>query len=320
MFFRFKQSNTLFIFIIFSVLFGFLYADDMPISLRTEIDTTMATIGDRLNLRAFLSYPEGTIFESPQLKKESGDVEFLDIKESKEKKIPGGYERSWVITFAVFDTGRVTVPSIEIRARTVSDSTNFLSFITDPQIVEVVSVLPPGTVEPKDIKPPFPLRKSIPWDIIILLLVLVAAIVGCILYYRHWRKLHPVIPFDEKFLESPHKIAFDRLNGLREKGCSSPEEQKEYYSEISEIIRDYMERRFFIRALEMTTQEINDSFDYIDIDTKILRNFRSLLEKSDMVKFAKFLPPLNDLPSDWESAYRCVDNTKYESFLHRRSM
>lgn len=296
------------------------FAETIPISIKTEVDTTKATIGDRIKLNVHLLYPEGTVFEFPEVKKSLGDFEVISSSLSKPKKISGGYEQDWTLSLAVFDTGRISIPALEIKARLPEDTTKILAFQTDSPIVEVFSVLPPGTVEPRDIKPPFPIRRLIPWDIIIFLLLLLVIIVFGVFYYRRWKRLHPVVVINEKFLEPPHIIAFRRLNNLKEKNYSSPDDQKEYYSALSEILREYLERRYYIHALEMTTDEIFESFRSLGVGDRCVEEFNSVFQKSDLVKFAKYVPPLNEIPIDLVQAHSCVEMTKREPFLNRRMM
>jgi hypothetical protein len=65
---------------------------------------------------------------------------------------------------------------------------------------------------------------------------------------------------------------------------------KAFYSDISEIIRRYIEGRYFIPALEETSREILKELKDQDITEDMLINAKEILELSDLVKFAKYKP------------------------------
>ncbi|MBU1635221.1 hypothetical protein KJ762_12030, partial [bacterium] len=186
-------------------------------------------------------------------------------------------------------------------------------------VVDVISVLPPGTTEPKDIKPPFAIRKILPWTIIIFGLLIAAILVGWWIYYRRWKMQQPTTPPDEHYLEAPHMTAFRKLEELKSRPYKTEDEIRQYYFRISEILREYLERRFFIKALEMTTREIMDSFHDLDVAPGIDVEYKTLFDGLDLVKFAKMIPASSEMITYWDLAYNCIDKTKREPFLNRRS-
>ncbi len=124
--FTFKIKYTVFISFLFFV--NWCLADDIPVTIKTEVDTTIATIGDRIQLTIDLLYPEGTVFEFPQIKKRLGEFEVVDESFSKPERYKNSYKQNWNLVLAIFDTGKVTIPSLEIKARSAYDSTAGFSF------------------------------------------------------------------------------------------------------------------------------------------------------------------------------------------------
>lgn len=300
---------------------GLLFAQLLPaqesgIVIKTRVDTTVATIGDRLHLRVELSYPPGTIFELPQIEKTFGKFDVAGNRLSEPRKKKQSLEQEWELTLAVFDTGQITIPALEIKARKPADTTTVLSFMTEPQVVRVYSVLAPDSRELKDIKPPFRMRRTISGTTLLLLLLL-ALIGGGYWYYRRWQKAHPPIVIDEKFLDPPHVVAFRQLDLLKEPMPTTAAEIQIFYFRISEILREYIERRFFIRALEMITAEIGEAFQFVEITSAVATDWTALLQELDIVKYAGQIPALSDIQTVWEKAHRCVDLTKREQFFRR---
>lgn len=315
------QMRRPFPFILFLILYGTVIfqaslAQESGITIKTSIDTTVATIGDRLHLQIDLRYPPGTTFELPQVEKTLGKFDVIENHLSESRKKNKMFNQEWQLILAVFDTGQFTIPPLEIKARKAEDTTTVLTFLTEPQSIRVYSVLAPDSRELKDIKPPFRLRRTIPGKTLLSIL-LIALIVGGYWYYRRWKKAHPSVIIDEKFLDPPHVVVLNQLNELKENMPVTPEEIQAFYFRISEILREFLERRFFIRALEMTTAEISTAFESLEIDRLAADEWLALLPELDIVKYAGQIPAEKNISAVWEKSCRCVDHTKREQFLWR---
>jgi hypothetical protein len=314
-----KREFCLLILVLSIVITG--TGQELPVTVATHLDTAIATIGDRIHLRISLNYPPDARFEVPQVEDNLGEWTVIQQNLSEPRKIKNGFRQDWILELTVFDTGKVIIPSIPIKVFTTSDSTAApLVFETDEASVRVISVLPPGTTEPKDIKPPFPIRTIIPWRWIIFIVLILAVLLGWYRYYRRWKRLQPSAPLEEEYLEPPHLVAFRKLNELRKGLYKTEDEIRSFHFSLSEIIREYLERRYFIRALEMTSQEIRQAFDLLKIDGQVVKEFVKLFNRLDMVKFARQIPKPEALVAHWELTYQCIDKTKRESFLNRRSL
>ena len=89
---------------------------------------------------------------------------------------------------------------------------------------------------------------------------------------------------------------------------------KQYYSEVSDTLREYIEDRFEIRAMEQTTDETLDEFRYRRdlINEKCFSNLSQILQLADLVKFAKYKPLPDDDNLALVNAYFFVNDTKKE--------
>ena len=292
-------------------------AQESSISIASRVDTTSATIGDQLHLTVEMSYPEGTRFRLPVIEERLGDFEVLDVRMDEEQKTARGRQRDWVLTLAVFDTGRAVIPAMEIAAISQEDSSRVLRYSTDEYSIDVISVLPPGTTEIKDIKKPFPLRRLLPWDYIIFVLLLLAIAGAGLFYYRRWQKRNAVLLLDEKYLEPPHVIALQRLEALQYEGDLSIAEIRQLCFAISEILREYLERRYFVRALEMSTSEIAGMIREADMASEYQIELIALLQDLDLVKFAKQTLAGGEAAAQWQRACRFVRQTRKQTDLYQ---
>mgnify|MGYP001402767599 CR=1 FL=1 len=114
-------------------------------------------------------------------------------------------------------------------------------------------------------------------------------------------------------LEPAHLIALRRLESLKQQQLLAEGEFKLYYDQLSEIAREYMENRFQIRALEMTTEEFLDNLrraDFLNVASK--KELAEFLQYSDLVKFAKHQPVREEGERAWEIIYGLIEQTKEE--------
>lgn len=107
-----------------------------------------------------------------------------------------------------------------------------------------------------------------------------------------------------------HEIALERLKGLEQKELWQKGEIKVYQSEITHIIREYLENRYQILALESTTSEISHQMQSLGFDNTMKLKLQNILQMADLVKFAKAKPPADIHAQFMKEAYAFVENTK----------
>ncbi|MBL7081694.1 MAG: hypothetical protein ISS44_03915 [Candidatus Omnitrophica bacterium] len=161
----------------------------------------------------------------------------------------------------------------------------------------------------KDIKPPVYFQTDylilIVFGLIVLLISLLLWIVFVIKKRKKKQKnlILPPRPADQ--------IAYEALEALRAKGLPALGEIKQYYFELSDIIRRYIENRFNIKAPEMTTEEflssLRNTTDLLAAHKNLLKEFLCLC---DIVKFAKYGPTQKEINDSFSAAKKLIDETK----------
>ena len=182
-----------------------------------------------------------------------------------------------------WDTGKFMTPSYSIEI--MKDDLVDYNFKLDPIEFEIISIL--NTLEQadfRDIKGPVPVKNIFPFKEVAycFLLLLLGAVI--ILIWRN--KVEPKyekINYD--FLESPIDRASRRLMEI-----DSSILAKEYYSILSHVLREYIETKYYIRTLEMTTEEIENAFEIFQFDEQYLIQVINFLKESDKVKYAREIP------------------------------
>lgn len=170
--------------------------------------------------------------------------------------------------------------------------------------------LPQDAKDIKDIKPPVQIKEDLSkylWILLVIFLILLLGIIGLI----YWNKrMKP--PLEEKIesIKSPQEIAYEALNKIETSNLLSQGLIKEYYIQVSDVIRQYIESRYKIGALESTTQELIEKMNIRKIEEEHLKLIQHFLEKCDLVKFAKYIPPQEETTKVIRLANEIIDRTK----------
>ncbi|MCM1450609.1 MAG: hypothetical protein NC082_09710 [Clostridiales bacterium] len=145
------------------------------------------------------------------------------------------------------------------------------------------------------------------WGWLLLTLVIVAGGVCAVLIVTKRVKV-PFLP--EKKPVPPYEMARQRLDTLREQHLCEKGREREYYTELTDILREYIDRRFGINAMEMTSRQILAQLTANHETRPSERLMRQILEVADFVKFAKMRPMPEDNVKSFNHALEFVENTK----------
>ncbi len=281
------------------------------IEVQSEVDTAMITIGDQIHYTLTIDHVSGMRIEQPGPGVNLGQFEIKDYKISDPEEYDNRRILRYEYVISVFDTGNFTIPPFPV-AYFPEDSAGAYKIIeASPIDIHVLSVINDEQRELRDIKAPL----WIPFDykvIIVAVLILILLGVGGYFGYQFYRRRK-----EQGYLFKPsipprpaHEIALDELNALIARDYLAMGNFKLFYSEISEIIRRYIEGRFFIPALEETSREILQEMDKQEIEQQLKDLLRDFLALSDLVKFAKYIPaePENQNAPVW--ARKFIEETK----------
>ncbi len=144
------------------------------------------------------------------------------------------------------------------------------------------------------------------WWIIIIAVVAIAAFIWAM---RRYKKEGTVLK--KKPEPTPYETAMKNLRELKARNLWEQGMEKEYFTRLTDILRIYLDKRFGINAMEMTTREIMDRLYESDVKDK--RDYvRQILSVADFVKFAKVRPLPADNIAAYENAVKFVEETKPE--------
>ena len=145
------------------------------------------------------------------------------------------------------------------------------------------------------------------WGWLLLTIVIVAgAVCGVLIYTK--RMAIPFIPAKKPI--PPYEMAKQRLETLHSQHLCEKGQEREYYTELTDILREYIDKRFGINAMEMTSGQILSHLNANPETRPSEKLMRQILEVADFVKFAKLRPMPEDNNKAYASATEFVDNTR----------
>ncbi len=146
--------------------------------------------------------------------------------------------------------------------------------------------------------------------IYILIGILVLALIGYYFYRLKNKEKLPIVIETPIIILSAHEKATKALQVLDEKQLWQQGFIKDYQSELTDIMRQYLSDRFHVKAQEMTTDEITQALSTLDYDSENTGNLREILQIADLVKFAKALPDDDVHTRFMQKAYTFIEKTK----------
>ncbi len=265
--------------------------------LTVELDTTYTTIGAPIFYTVSVQSTDDKIIQFPEWQLEDP----LEIRSS-EISI-SGIQNIGRFEIVFWDTGKVAIPGVTISVLNM-DSTFAYDLTADTMTMEVVSITEKdpsfkqsgGGIMP--IKDPVPVRFPLPWQTMILSILLLIIIIAIGLIWT--KRLKADISYEERpeYLEDPDTVAMRKLNKLDQSELLNKGEIKEFYAQLSLILREYTENSLYIRTLEMTTEEIRENRSVFPYTDDQITSYFKILSSSDMAKYAKHVATVDQCIKD----------------------
>ncbi len=284
-----------------------------PVSVKASLDSAYILMGKQTVLNLEIVQDRGT---QGAFINNNGDTltrEVEVIRAVKPDTTDLGNNREEIkreLVIQSFDSGLYTIPPFVYVAGKDTFTSNALALKVIPVPVDSMATIHDyaGVVKPNtriwDYLPDFIVDY---WWIFIIVLLCAAGIFVWMRYIKG-KKAIPLVP--KKKPVPPYELAMQQLNRLKsEKLCENGHE-KEYYTRLTEILRIYLDKRFGINAMEMTSTQIMHHLQSND-DTKTSAPvMKQILEMADFVKFAKVRPLPDDNQKAFNNAVTFVENTK----------
>ena len=274
--------KKIFILLLFSTL---TFAQQKQVN--TSIDTTKNKIGAEFKLTLKTTVDTSVKVVFPKLKS-IGPLEVIQSYKIDTIRNKGQYELVKKYGLTQFDSGKYKIPSIKILI-------DKKPFYTDSLNVEVFSVKV-DTLKQKmfDIKNIAPAKANNDWIWDLIFFILALALIATAIYW--YVKKYQKKKIEEEVYKTPIERATNLLNILEKKELWQHGEIKAYYSELTDIARNYIEEAIDIPAMESTTAELIEGLRVASLKKKMglsqetIENLEKVLKQADLVKFAKSKP------------------------------
>ena len=284
-----KPLKQYWIFIFILAGFQFAYSQ---IDVRAQLDTNDILIGDHVQLSLSIIHDADVLVTS---------IDFTGIDSSEVVEIisagrldtlprSDGFSLSRALTITSFDSGYHFIPPIEvlfeINGQRGSMATNELGLNVNTILINNdstdIAPIKPIIVEP------IKFIDILPYLAGTGILIALISIIQFYLKRRRQPKATPKVPAR---IIPPHLIALEKIDQLRKNKLWQQGKIKDFQSELTRIVREYLEKRFHIPALELTTDETLKKVKTLDLKEDWVDRLKNMFQIADLVKFAKAKPP-----------------------------
>lgn len=287
------------------------FAEAQNVVLNAEFDSTRMCIGRQTRMRLDLTVDAGHSVVMPLLERETlyPGIEVLKASESK-SLIENGKRERYLQEYLVtsFDSTFYKLPPYEVFVDSISyksDSLELYVYNVELNYANLDSISPVRA----------PIEVELGWedyrDSVYLGTIVIVIILLLVLIVYLYVKNKPIIRIEKIKPRIPSHIQAMNTIGLIKDDVSlrAPGNEKEYYTRLTDVLRQYMHERFGFNAQEMTTSEIICELQKID-DKEKLKELKELLEVADLVKFAKMSVSLYESDRNMLNAVEFIDRTK----------
>ena len=277
-----------------------------------RIDSLQMLIGQQTILHLKATARKGAKVVMPSFKPQAQIVPGVEVVEQSKGDTMHVGDNQMVVsrdyTITSFDEKVYAIPALNVKI----DGKNCHG---NPLALKVLTV-PVDTVHPNQFYPPKTVQENpflwSEWSFAFWLSFLLLIVCGAMLYLRNrLKKNKPIIARIRIIKRVPaHEKALKEINDIKQHHSTSNQEtQKEYYTHLTNALREYIVNRFGFNAMEMTSTEIIENLRASG-DQKMIDELRMLFSTADLVKFAKYEIPMNENDANLVNAINFIDQTK----------
>jgi hypothetical protein len=271
---------------------------DAPVAVTTRLSPDPSHVGDMLTLEVNAAFPRGYTVNLP-IGVKLEPLHLVDVVESEPQATGEGLAKTFTIRLQHFAPGAATVPGFQL---TYVDPQGAIQTIAVPPVPFTVDALLANEAEPERKPEDPPISIEYPNTLAETIIYSVAGtLVGALILYLLLRRF---LARRRKPIEIPvipaHVVAFEALDELERSTLLADGRVQDYYVQLTEIGKGYVERRFGVAALDRTTDEIRRELVHRpDVVAPLgAADIIAFLDRSDLVKFARMQPADDEAKDD----------------------
>lgn len=286
-----------------------------PVTISAKADSTTLTMGDRTNIRVEVlkNGHYGVLMDLVQRDDDGvATLNKVEVRETSADSTDLGNGRIQVIyTYLIqpFDPGTQSIgPFRFVNGADTIDSDIVTIKVLEPDM--------PKVMKDSLLINPFEGTVSIPgrwYDVIPewwywpVLALLVAALVAVVIFL--YKKNGPTLLPHKKIIP-PYDMAIKRLEQLKARRLAESGHDKEYYTELTDILRQYIDGRFNVNAREMTTTQTLETMSSNEVLREFIEALEPVLRTADFVKFARQRPDIAENIRSYNAVSDFVSKTR----------
>ena len=275
------------------------------VTVEQNVDSVGILIGEQAHLQLTVTMPAGSTIQWPALKERQmvvPGVEVVKVADADTLSTSGKELKvSKVYTITSFDEHLYSIPPLPVKV----NGKNYQGGVAALKVI----TMNVDTLHPNQFFPPKDVQDNPFW--LSLLMLLIVLVMGYL--YIRLRSNKPVITRIRIVKHVPaHQRALNAISKIKEEHLTTSEDQKTYYTQLTDTLRKYIQERFGFNALEMTSAEIIERLNESG-DKKMIDELRELFTTADLVKFAKYSTLINENDLNLVNAINFIDETKQEN-------
>ncbi len=252
------------------------------VDVTARVDRSEITIGDRIQYEIDITYPTIGHVELPEVLGNLGAFEVKDYHVQTGSAKDGRSTVAYIFTLSTFTVGPYTLPPQRVEYREANDTAG-LAFYTQPTEIKVKRTSAETVKDIADIADVAALPEPPPWGLIGLGFIVLATI--AFFLWRRMQAKRALLSAEPPPLP-PYEEAVKRLKELREANLPGQNQSREFAFTLSEILRNYVGRRYGIEALESTTWEFLDKVKALPLSVIQQDWLRTFCDSLDPLKYA----------------------------------
>ena len=284
------------------------------VTVEARIDSLQMLVGEQTGITLDVSCDAKANVEMPVFQRGqqlAPGVELVEMTAADTTKLDDGrrmqVSRKYIVT--AWDSSFYYIPPMKVRVNGKDYETKNLALKVYTLDVDTVHV--DQFFGPKDVmNAPFSWDD---WKPVIWCFILFLLLCGCIGYLVHaLRTGKPLIRIIRRKRKEPaHKVALNEIERIKTERTWAQEDSKEYYTQLTDTLRTYIQERYGFSAMEMTSGEIIERLTQ-ENDEEALAELRELFQTADLVKFAKWTTLINENDANLMTALEYINQTKQE--------
>jgi hypothetical protein len=305
--------KKIFVFILISVSYVIsLSGQDIKVS--AAFDSSKIYIGDQVKFSVTIEKPGNLKVSIPVLRDTiCKNIEILSGPVTDSISISNNNVRikqQYIVTS--FDSGYYQIHPVYVETKNQNGIQRYFSDYSSLEVLKV-KIAPPDSTQTiydiiKPYRAPLTVGEILPWILVLLLIILIVFIIIRLIKKYKKPKGTEILPANT---EPAHIIAFRELEKLKEEQLWQNGEIKLYYTRLTDILRQYIENRYSVNSLELTTNETLDAL--LKSGVKRDESFdvlKNVLFGADLVKFAKYSPIPSENEVHFQNSWNFVETTK----------